>query len=361
MGSIGKMQSGGKADPECSQTDGAVRPGESADPEREIAAGFASQRPSEISAEHASYVTVGADADGQRLDNFLLRLARGVPKEHVYRIVRRGEVRVNKGRAGADRKLAIGDEIRIPPLRLAERDPSIAPRVELPVLFEDEHLLVVDKPAGLAAHGGSGVAHGLIERIRATRGSPAFLELAHRLDRDTSGVLLLGKSRRALVALHAQLRAGSVQKHYLALVAGHWHNDRQHVKLPLSKFVTGGGERRVAVDDAGAAAHTIFNLRQRWRDFSLLEAELKTGRTHQIRVHLAHLGYPIAGDDKYGDFELNRRLARGEFGERCARMFLHAAAVRLDHPASGETLELQAPLPRECDAVLQALDRAAKA
>ncbi len=354
------MHSGSKASLARSQTGGARRPGKTADAEREIAPKIAAPRPSEISAEHASYVTVGPDADGQRLDNFLLRLARGVPKEHVYRIVRRGEVRVNKGRAGADRKLALGDEIRIPPLRLAERDPTIAPRVELPVLFEDEHLLVVDKPAGLAAHGGSGVAHGLIERIRATRGAPAFLELAHRLDRETSGVLLLGKSRRALVALHAQLRVGSVQKRYLALVGGHWHNDRQHVKLPLAKFVTGGGERRVAVADEGMTAHTIFNLRQRWRDFSLLEAELKTGRTHQIRVHLAHLGYPIAGDDKYGDFELNRRVARGEFGARCARMFLHAVAVRLAHPVSGEMLDFQAPLPRECVAMLQALDRAAK-
>jgi 23S rRNA pseudouridine955/2504/2580 synthase len=359
MGSIGKMHSGGKVRLALSQTDGAGPSDESAGAEEGAAPTTVPRRSSEISADHASYVTVGPDADGQRLDNFLLRLARGVPKEHVYRIVRRGEVRVNKGRAGVDRKLAVGDEIRIPPLRLAERDPTIAPRVELPVLFEDDHLLVVDKPAGLAAHGGSGVAHGLIERIRATRGAATFLELAHRLDRETSGVLMLGKSRRALVALHAQLRAGSVQKRYLALVVGHWHNDRQHVKLSLAKFVTGGGERRVAVDDDGAAAHTIFNLRQRWRDFSLLEAELKTGRTHQIRVHLAHLGYPIVGDDKYGDFELNRRVARGEFGARCTRMFLHAMAVRLVHPVSGEMLDLQAPLPRECEAILQALGRAA--
>jgi 23S rRNA pseudouridine955/2504/2580 synthase len=233
-----------------------------------------------------------------------------------------------------------------------------------PVLYEDEHLLAVDKPAGLAAHGGSGIAHGLIERVRAARPHQPFLELAHRLDRETSGILLLAKSRRALVALHAMLREGRVDKRYLVLVKGDWVNDRQHVRLPLAKFVSREGERRVAVSEVdGQVSHTVFNLQARLRsaagDFSLLEAELKTGRTHQIRVHLAHLGFPIVGDDKYGDFELNRRAARGQFGARLGRMFLHAARTTLAHPVSGKPLDLQSALPRDCDDFVRELARAA--
>jgi 23S rRNA pseudouridine955/2504/2580 synthase len=235
-----------------------------------------------------------------------------------------------------------------------------------PVLFEDEHLLAVDKPAGLAAHGGSGISYGLIELVRAARTNQPFLELAHRLDRETSGVLLLAKSRRCLVRLHEMLREGDVDKRYLALVAGRWLNDRQHVKLALTKFVTREGERRVAIDAEGMEAHTVLNLRERLDGtsaslpaFSLLEAELKTGRTHQIRVHLAHLGFPIVGDDKYGDFELNRRAARGELGPRMSRMFLHAASTRFVHPVSGEHLQLDSTLPRDCSDFLDGLRRAA--
>ncbi len=324
-------------------------------------------QPSPLAADKVSYVTVTADAAGQRLDNFLLRLARGVPKSHIYRVVRSGEVRVNKARATVDQRLEEGDELRIPPMRTAT--PASAgtppPRGDVPpVLFEDEHLLVVDKPAGLAAHGGSGIAHGLIERVRAARPHQPFLELAHRLDRETSGILLLAKSRKALVALHAMLREGRVEKRYLALVAGDWVNDRQHVKLPLTKYTTREGERRVVVDEEGGQpSHTIFNLQARLRSgseaFSLLEAELKTGRTHQIRVHLSHLGFPIVGDDKYGDFDLNKRVARGEFGVRLGRMFLHAARTRLAHPVTSEPLDLQAALPRDCDDFLKDLARAA--
>jgi 23S rRNA pseudouridine955/2504/2580 synthase len=322
---------------------------------------------SPLAADRVSYLTITADAAGQRLDNFLLRLARGVPKSHVYRVVRSGEVRVNRARATVDQRLAEGDELRIPPMRIAELSvASAAPvRGEVPpVLYEDEHLLVVDKPSGLAAHGGSGVAHGLIERVRAARPHQPFLELAHRLDRETSGILLLAKSRKALVSLHAMLREGRVDKRYLALVAGDWVNDRQHVKLPLTKYVTREGERRVVVDeDDGQAAHTIFNLQARLRGgpgaFSLLEAELKTGRTHQIRVHLAHLHHPIVGDDKYGDFELNKRVARSEFGARLGRMFLHATRTRLAHPVTSELLDLHAPLPRDCDDFVKALADAA--
>jgi len=312
-----------------------------------------------FAADRVSYVTVGANSAGQRLDNFLLRLAKGVPPSHVYRIVRSGQVRVNKARASVDQRLAEGDQVRVPPLRIAAPAPPPVRAQMPPVLFEDEYLIAVDKPAGLAAHGGSGIAHGLIEMVRAARPHQPFLELAHRLDRETSGILLLAKTRRALLGLHEQLREGQVDKRYLALVAGDWVNDRQHVRLPLARRTIGSGERRVAVDeDEGLAAHTVFNLRHRYGAFSLLEAELKTGRTHQIRVHLAHVGFPIVGDGKYGDFELNRRAARGEFGEPFKRMFLHAWAVRFSHPVGGQPIELQSALDRDCSDFLRGLGRA---
>jgi 23S rRNA pseudouridine955/2504/2580 synthase len=314
-----------------------------------------------VSAERVAQVTVGEDGAGQRLDNYLLKLAKGVPKSHVYRIVRSGEVRVNKARATVSQRLAAGDVLRVPPLRTAAvcATPRATALAELPpILFEDEHLLVIDKPAGLAAHGGSGIAFGLIERLRAARPQQPFLELAHRLDRGTSGVLLLAKSRRALVRLHEQLREGQVDKRYLTLVAGDWVNDRQHIKAALTKYVTKAGERRVAVDPEGMPSHTIITLRERLGDFSLLEAQLRSGRTHQIRVHLAHAGFAIVGDDKYGDFDLNRRLAKGDFGAKFGRMFLHAFQTSLIHPVSGEKLVLQASLPAECDRLLRALRHA---
>ena len=314
---------------------------------------------SRLAADRVSYLTVGPDGAGQRLDNFLLRLAKGVPQSHVYRIVRSGQVRVNKARASVDRRLVEGDRIRVPPLRVAAAAPPPVRAQMPPVLFEDEHLIAVDKPAGLAAHGGSGIAHGLIEMVRAARPNQPFLELAHRLDRETSGILLLAKTRRALLGLHEQLREGQVDKRYLALVAGDWVNDRQHVRLPLAKRTTAGGERRVSVDeDEGLAAHTVFNLRHRYGPFSLLEAELKTGRTHQIRVHLGHVGFPIVGDGKYGDFELNRRVARGEFGVPLRRMFLHACATRFVHPVSGVPMAIESALDRECSDFLRGLGRA---
>jgi 23S rRNA pseudouridine955/2504/2580 synthase len=311
-----------------------------------------------VAPDRASTLTVGPEGEGQRLDNYLLRIARGVPKSHVYRIVRSGEVRVNKGRAGVDTRLAAGDLVRVPPLRVGKVPAAPAPARMPPVLYEDEHLIAVDKPAGLAAHGGSGVSHGLIESVRAARPHQPYLELVHRLDRETSGVLLLAKSRRALLGLHAQLREGKVGKRYLALVKGDWVNDRQHVRAPLAKHVTRLGERRVSVDPEGAASHTVFTLRKRYGDFSLLEAELKTGRTHQIRVHLAHLGFPIVGDDKYGDFELNRRVARGEGASRLGRMFLHACATSFSHPVGGQPIALEAPLPDDCASFLKGLHAA---
>ena len=312
-----------------------------------------------LAADRVSYLTVGPDTAGQRLDNFLLRLAKGVPQSHVYRIVRSGQVRVNKARASVDQRLVEGDQVRVPPLRIAQAPPPPVRAQMPPILFEDEHLIAVDKPAGLASHGGSGISHGLIEMVRAARPNQPFLELVHRLDRETSGILLLAKSRRALLGLHEQLREGQVDKRYLALVAGDWVNDRQHVRLPLAKRTIGSGERRMAVDeDEGLAAHTVFNLRHRYGPFSLLEAELKTGRTHQIRVHLAHIGFPIVGDDKYGDFELNRRIARGEFGVSLRRMFLHAWATRFQHPVNGTPMAIESALDRECSDFLRGVGRA---
>jgi 23S rRNA pseudouridine955/2504/2580 synthase len=305
------------------------------------------------------YLTIGSESAGQRLDNFLIRLSKGVPKSHIYQIVRSGQVRINRGRAAADQRLSVGDEVRIPPMRIGRRSQTrpLAAAM-LPVVFEDEHLLVVDKPAGMAAHGGSGISFGAIETIRAARPNQPFLELAHRLDRDTSGLLLLGKSRRALLQLHAALRQGQVEKHYLTLVAGRWLNDRQHVKLALSRSGAGTAGKVRVDPEGGSASHTVFELRERFERFALLDAELRTGRTHQIRVHLTHLGFPIVGDDKYGDFELNRRVGRGEFGARLTRMFLHAGRVRLQHPVSGEPIAFTAPLSPECESFLQALRRA---
>jgi 23S rRNA pseudouridine955/2504/2580 synthase len=307
----------------------------------------------ELRKESATLLEVGEEGDGQRIDNYLLRLAKGVPKSHVYRILRSGEVRVNKGRVAADFRLSRGDRVRVPPIRIATPPQAAIPAREFPPVHEDDALLVVDKPAGVAVHGGSGVSFGVIEQLRRSRPQARFLELAHRLDRETSGLLVIGKKRSALTRLHDQFRDGGIGKRYLALIRGSWHNPVQHVRLALHKYLTAEGERRVSVDEAGKPAHSIVRLLGRWENFSLVEVELKTGRTHQIRVHLAHLGFPIAGDDKYGDFELNKRLAKAGL----KRMFLHAAELALDHPLSGEPLRLSAPLPAELAEFLSRLDR----
>ena len=241
-------------------------------------------------------VEVGEEHDGQRLDNFLLRLCKGVPKSHLYKAVRAGQVRVNKGRAQPETRLVAGDVVRVPPMRLpAPSEKPPIPAGEFPIVYEDDGLLVIDKPEGVAVHGGSGVAFGVIERLRAARPQARFLELAHRLDRDTSGLLLIAKKRNVLLALHEMFRAGSGGKHYFALVEGDWQNDRQHVRLALTKWTTQTGERRVRVDPAGLPSHTIVTLKQRVGQYSLLDAELRTGRTHQIRVHLAANGFPNRG------------------------------------------------------------------
>lgn len=310
----------------------------------------------ELSKETAIWHEAGEDCDGQRLDNYLTRLLKGVPRSHIYRILRSGEVRVNSGRVTPDYRLRTGDRLRIPPIRVARKPAQPAGPVPVQfdrkILYEDDVLLVLDKPAGTAVHGGSGVTYGVIEQLRRERPGPQRLELVHRLDRDTSGVLLLAKKRSALTALHEQLRAGLVQKFYTVLVHGHWRNRTQRVSLPLRKRVSRAGERRVSVDAEGMPAQTVFRLQRAWKGYSLLEAELKTGRTHQIRVHLAHLGFPIAGDDKYGDFALNRPL--GKLGLK--RMFLHALRLGIRHPVTGEAIVFEAPLPIDLQEFLRHLD-----
>jgi len=301
---------------------------------------------------NASSVEVDDASEGQRVDNFLMRVCKGVPRSHIYRVLRTGQVRVNSRRIDATYRLQPGDRVRIPPMRLAERTKKTAPPLELPVVFEDDALLVVNKPAGTAAHGGSGVRFGVIEQMRAARPQLRFLELAHRLDRETSGLLILVKKRSALTALHAALREGRVRKEYLALVKGAWRDDKRRVSLPLKKFLTHSGERRVSVDREGRESQTIFRKDRGLGDFTLLSAELLTGRTHQIRVHLAHLGFPIAGDGKYGDFELNRALAK----QGLKRMFLHAGDIEFTHPLSGEAVKLHASLPEDLLRFLDSLE-----
>jgi 23S rRNA pseudouridine955/2504/2580 synthase len=279
-----------------------------------------------------------------------------VPKSHIYRILRSGEVRVNKKRVDQTYRLRLGDQVRIPPVRVAEKEAQeYVPALEFPVIYEDDAILAINKPSGVAVHGGSGVSFGVIEQLRSARPQAKFLELVHRLDRETSGVLLLAKKRSALTAMHEIMREGQSDKRYYTLVLGQWKNAKQHVKLPLHKFDTPQGEKRVMVREDGMASHTIFTLQKSWPQFSLLEAQLKTGRTHQIRVHLSHLGFPIAGDDKYGDFARNKELMK----QGLKRMFLHAHSISFNHPLSGEPLQLTAPLPKELQAFIDKLDQAA--
>jgi 23S rRNA pseudouridine955/2504/2580 synthase len=306
-----------------------------------------------LSKASVQWIEIDESAEGQRIDNFLVKTLKGVPRSHIYRILRSGEVRVNSGRVNATYRLSSGDRLRIPPVRL----PAAVPRpakglggLEKAVIFEDEWLLAIDKPAGLAVHGGSGVSLGAIEQLRQERPNQPFLELVHRLDRETSGTLLLAKQRRALTEVHAQLRHGGVTKRYLVLVLGNWQQRHYTARLALRKYVSNGGERRVVVDqEQGAEAVTVFKLLGHYNGFSLLEADLKTGRTHQIRVHLSHLGFPIAGDDKYGDFAANKALEK----QGLKRMFLHAHSLTLKHPATQERLHIQADLPAELDRFLK--------
>lgn len=294
---------------------------------------------------------VEADHAGQRLDNFLVGVCKGVPKSHVYKAIRSGQVRVNKGRSQADYRLEEGDVVRVPPMRLPQpSQPRAVPPAKFPIVYEDDAMLVVDKPAGVAVHGGSGVSFGVIEQLRADR-SGDMLELVHRLDRETSGLLMVAKQRKALLALHQLMRESGGRKIYQALVVGDWVNDRQHLRQPLLKWLTPSGERRVRVDASGKPAHTIVTLVKRFGDYSLVQAELRTGRTHQIRVHLASSGFPIVGDEKYGSDAVRAEFAAKGF----KRMFLHAGHLEIPHPLTGEPMTFEAPLPQACQDILAEL------
>ena len=298
-------------------------------------------------------LAIDEHAAGQRVDNFLVRECKSVPKSHIHKASRDGQVRVNKGRVQADHRLAVGDMVRIPPLRLpAAGEPRKVPALSFPVVFEDEALMVIDKPAGVAVHGGSGVSFGVIEQLRAARPEARFLELAHRLDRETSGLLIIAKQRKALLSLHDMMRESAGRKMYQALVVGDWVNERQHVRKPLLKWLTAHGERRVKVDPEGKPAHTIVTCLKRYGRYTLVGAELRTGRTHQIRVHLASCGHPIVGDEKYGPDDVRERFARIGF----KRMFLHACRLEIPHPITGEELVFQAPLPAACTELLEYLE-----
>ena len=300
-------------------------------------------------------VTVSAEEAGQRIDNFLARYLKGVPKSHIYRILRRGEVRVNSGRIRAQYKVCAGDTVRIPPVRMSASPKAQArpvPGLEARILFENSRCLVVNKPSGLAVHGGSGVSYGVIEAFRAARPDAPYLELAHRLDRETSGCLVLAKRRSFLRAFQAQLREGTVIKHYLALVAGAWRGGKRIVNAPLRKNLLRGGERMVTVDETGKAAVSVFLPVTTFADSTLVDVELQTGRTHQIRVHAAHIGHPLAGDGKYGDENFNN----GMKSHGLRRMFLHAHLLEFMDTAGDDMISVSAPLDDDLKAVIDRLE-----
>lgn len=302
------------------------------------------------------FIQIDADQAGQRIDNFLLTLLKGVPRSKIYRIVRKGEVRVNKGRIKAHYKIQAGDEIRIPPVRVAQRDTIttskyITALLEAAVIYEDDDFLTLNKPTGFAVHGGSGVKSGIIESLRLARSDARFLELVHRLDKDTSGCLLVAKKRSVLRYLQDQFRQHKMQKKYLALVKGNVKNKSYHLELALQKSTLPSGERIVRVNPEGKHAISDFNVIASRKLASLYEVVIKTGRTHQIRVHAQSLGHPVAGDEKYGDDEFNRQMKN--YGLR--RMFLHAEKLSLK-TAKGKVLQLISPLDNDLQTVLTNLD-----
>ncbi len=304
-------------------------------------------------------VEITVENEGQRIDNFLLTLLKGVPKTLIYRILRKGEVRVNKGRIKAPYRLVVGDIVRVPPLRLPEEKPQpkvgagLTAALGQAIVFENDQLLVINKPSGLAVHGGSGINLGLIEALRQMRPESKFLELVHRLDRDTSGAVMVAKKRSTLTALHEDLRQGRISKIYHALVMGHWSKRVTKVDAPLKKNELQSGERVVRVDPEGKTSITEFRLMETYERCSLIEAKPVTGRTHQIRVHALHAGHPIIGDPKYGDEPMNRLLK----GEGVKRLFLHAAELRLRLPGSPERLIIKAPIEAELKNALIKLRR----
>ncbi|AEF03531.1 MAG: 23S rRNA pseudouridine(955/2504/2580) synthase RluC [Alteromonas sp.] len=303
------------------------------------------------------FVTVEPDLAGQRVDNFLRTQLKGVPKSMIYRILRKGEVRVNKGRVKPEYKLVADDVVRIPPVRVSEGTPGPSPKLdkiaalESQILFEDERIIVINKPSGIAVHGGSGLSFGLIEGLRALRPDANFMELVHRLDRDTSGCILIAKKRSALRHMHEQLRTGKMDKRYQALVAGQWPDNRFKVKAPLRKNVLQSGERMVSVSEDGKPSETRYRILQKFDTATLVEASPITGRTHQIRVHCLHAEHPIACDPKYGDAEFDESMRQKGLN----RLFLHAHSISLIHPGTEERVKFTAPLDATLTNTLKAL------
>ena len=303
------------------------------------------------------FVTVEPDLAGQRVDNFLRTQLKGVPKSMIYRILRKGEVRVNKGRVKPEYKLVADDVVRIPPVRVSEGTPGPSPKLdkiaalESQILFEDERIIVINKPSGIAVHGGSGLSFGLIEGLRALRPDANFMELVHRLDRDTSGCILIAKKRSALRHMHEQLRTGKMDKRYQALVAGQWPENRFKVKAPLRKNVLQSGERMVSVSEDGKPSETRYRILQKFDTATLVEASPITGRTHQIRVHCLHAEHPIACDPKYGDAEFDESMRQKGLN----RLFLHAHSISLIHPGTEERVKFTAPLDATLTNSLKAL------
>jgi len=301
------------------------------------------------------YVEITEDNSDQRLDNFLITRLKGVPKSHIYRIVRKGEVRVNKSRVDVKYRLVTGDIVRIPPIRVAERsEESYVPQglqaaLQQGILFEDEGFLIVNKPAGFAVHGGSGVSSGIIEGLRLIRPEAHFLELVHRLDKDTSGCLLIAKKRSALRKLQELFRNSQIQKTYQALLSGQWIRKKLLVTAPLLKNISKGGERVVVISQSGKAAETLFTRLKLFRNATLVEASPKTGRTHQIRVHAASLGHPIVGDERYGVDDVNKVFKNKGY----KRMFLHANTLKFQHPVTGILMNISAPLPSQLENLLK--------
>lgn len=309
---------------------------------------------SSINIPKVQFLTIGEGALDQRIDNFLIARLKGVPKSLIYRKIRKGEVRVNKKRVKPEYKLKIGDEVRIPPITVnGSETPQVSPRLdsvkklEASILYEDATLLVLNKPSGLAVHGGSGLKFGAVEALRALRPEQKFIELVHRLDRDTSGCLVFAKKRSALRALHQQLREKTVDKRYFTLVKGRWPPRLSRVDYALTKNMLSSGERIVRVDPDGKPSLTCFRIKEELKGATLIEAAPVTGRTHQIRVHTAAASFPIAGDLKYGSTLFNKRTA--DLGLN--RLFLHAASITFIHPATDMEITVEAPLPSELEGV----------
>jgi len=313
-----------------------------------------SNKPSKV-----QVIEINEDQDGQRLDNWLLRQIHGAPKSLIYRIIRKGEVRVNKGRKKANYKLSAGDQVRIPPVRIeAESGKKTLPKslldeVKASVLLDNQHCLVINKPVGLAVHGGSGLHFGVIDVVKALYPDLEYLELAHRLDRETSGCLILAKNRKALIFLHEQIKAGTVVKKYLAGLAGNWQGGKKTISAPLKKNSMHGGERMVEVDEDGKTAISHFRPIQNYKNLTLVDVEIETGRTHQIRVHAAHAGHPVAGDKKYGEREYNKWVRE----QGLKRMFLHAYWLEFMLPGSDELVQVTTPLPGALQNVLNTLEQ----